>query len=162
MNFEVELHIWQKNLDYEMLCHFSLSLFNCFLVFCPPKFPTQNNIRIPILYKFACSSFSYTCIKPYRSIIGANQILSSNNRTIRESFIRAKYIDKAFVSKLPGPKASSKVKGWSVKRRPKRSPSRDVTNSQENSEEDSDLTSGIMEGIEWPWPHNLSLNVAVV
>ncbi|XP_022340712.2 arf-GAP with coiled-coil, ANK repeat and PH domain-containing protein 2-like isoform X1 [Crassostrea virginica] len=68
------------------------------------------------------------------------------NRTIRESFIRAKYIDKAFVSKLPGPKASSKVKGWSVKRRPKRSPSRDVTNSQENSEEDSDLTSGIMEG----------------
>ncbi|XP_048766757.1 arf-GAP with coiled-coil, ANK repeat and PH domain-containing protein 2-like isoform X3 [Ostrea edulis] len=67
------------------------------------------------------------------------------NRSIRESFIRAKYLDKAFVSKLPGPKSSNKVKGWSVRRKPKRSPSRDVAESQDNSEEDSDLTSGIME-----------------
>lgn len=71
----------------------------------------------------------------------------SLNRSIRESFIRAKYLDKAFVSKLPGPKSSNKVKGWSVRRKPKRSPSRDVAESQDNSEEDSDLTSGIMEGM---------------
>ncbi|XP_062590479.1 arf-GAP with coiled-coil, ANK repeat and PH domain-containing protein 2-like isoform X2 [Saccostrea cucullata] len=69
------------------------------------------------------------------------------NRSIRESFIRAKYLDKAFVSKLPGPKSSNKVKGWSVRRKPKRSPSRDVANSHDNSEEDSDLTSGIMEAV---------------
>ncbi|XP_061163499.1 arf-GAP with coiled-coil, ANK repeat and PH domain-containing protein 2-like isoform X2 [Saccostrea echinata] len=69
------------------------------------------------------------------------------NRSIRESFIRAKYLDKAFVSKLPGPKSSNKVKGWSVRRKPKRSPSRDVANSHDNSEEESDLTSGIMEAV---------------
>lgn len=67
------------------------------------------------------------------------------SRSIRESFIRAKYIDKAFISKLPGPKSASKAKGWSVKRKPKRSPSKDVASSQDNSDEEADLTSGIME-----------------
>lgn len=90
----------------------------------------------------------YSYIHPLWYINIYSQILLHfNNRSIRESFIRAKYIDKAFVSKLPGPKSASKAKGWSVKRKPKRSPSKDVASSQDNSDEEADLTSGIMEGM---------------
>ena len=69
-------------------------------------------------------------------------------RTLREAFIRAKYVDKAFVVKLPGPKTSgnTKMKGWSVRKKTKRIPSRSGSHDESQNDVESDLTSGIMEG----------------
>lgn len=66
-------------------------------------------------------------------------------RSIRESWIKAKYVQKAFVMKLPGPKttAGKKIRGWSVKKKLRRSPEK-VTGDQ--SDNDLDVTSGLMEG----------------
>eukprot|EP00106_Octopus_bimaculoides_P014605 XP_014782047.1 PREDICTED: arf-GAP with coiled-coil, ANK repeat and PH domain-containing protein 2-like [Octopus bimaculoides] len=49
-------------------------------------------------------------------------------RGIREAWIRSKYIQKAFVSKLPGFKdnSSEKIQSWSVRKRTKRSPGRSL------------------------------------
>lgn len=69
------------------------------------------------------------------------------NRTVRESWIRSKYITKAFVSKLPGPKLSeSKVKGWRVKKKTRRSPAR-TNMTEEGLSPDSDVTSGLLEAV---------------
>lgn len=68
-------------------------------------------------------------------------------RSIRENWIRAKYVDKAFVVRLPGPKAASRVRGWSVKRKTKRSsPIRSPNKEEPQSDLESDVTSGLMEG----------------
>ena len=70
-------------------------------------------------------------------------------RTVRENWIKAKYIQKSFVSQLPGPKSSdSKIKGWRVKKKTRRSPGRtlDPGEEGEKSSPDSDVTSGLLEG----------------
>ncbi|XP_033763338.1 arf-GAP with coiled-coil, ANK repeat and PH domain-containing protein 2-like isoform X2 [Pecten maximus] len=68
-------------------------------------------------------------------------------RSVRENWIRAKYVDKAFVMKLPGPKVVSRARGWSVKRKTKRpSPSRSLNKDESHSDLESDVTSGLMEG----------------
>ncbi|KAL4221052.1 ArfGAP with coiled-coil [Mactra antiquata] len=69
---------------------------------------------------------------------------------VREAWIRAKYVEKRFVSKLPGPKSEGKMKGWRVKKKTRRSPGR-TTESEENqsskSSPDSDVTSGLLEAV---------------
>ena len=46
------------------------------------------------------------------------------SRSIREGWIRAKYVDKAFVKKLPGVTRSNKLSKWSVRKKTRRSPAR--------------------------------------
>ncbi|OWF46700.1 arf-GAP with coiled-coil, ANK repeat and PH domain-containing protein 2-like isoform X2 [Mizuhopecten yessoensis] len=67
-------------------------------------------------------------------------------RSVRENWVRSKYVDKAFVMKLPGPKVASRARGWSVKRKTKRpSPSRSLNKDESHSDLESDVTSGLME-----------------
>ncbi|GFR62463.1 ARF-GAP with coiled-coil, ANK repeat and PH domain-containing protein 2 [Elysia marginata] len=47
-----------------------------------------------------------------------------SNRSVRESWIRAKYVDKAFVKKLPGVTRANKLSKWSVRKKSRRSPAR--------------------------------------
>ena len=73
-------------------------------------------------------------------------------RCVREAWIRAKYVDKAFVSRLPGPKnqTGNKIRSWSVRKKTKKLQHMIV---KEDSKEDvvsqsdsDDVTSGLMEG----------------
>ncbi|XP_052081434.1 arf-GAP with coiled-coil, ANK repeat and PH domain-containing protein 2-like isoform X2 [Mytilus californianus] len=75
----------------------------------------------------------------------ATRATAECKRSIRESWIKAKYVQKAFVMKLPGPKttAGKKIRGWSVKKKLRRSPDK-VTGDQSDNE--LDVTSGLMEG----------------
>ncbi|XP_055958090.1 arf-GAP with coiled-coil, ANK repeat and PH domain-containing protein 2 isoform X2 [Patella vulgata] len=71
-----------------------------------------------------------------------------SNRNIREAWIRAKYVKKAFVNKLPGAKSPSgeRIRSWSVKKKIRKS----VTTTKQNSREDSeseDVASGLMEAV---------------
>ena len=73
-------------------------------------------------------------------------------RPVREAWIKAKYVEKKFVSKLPGTKSEGRVKGWRVKKKTRRSPGRttaseDSQTGSSKSSPDSDLTSGLLEGI---------------
>ena len=73
-------------------------------------------------------------------------------RSIREAWIRSKYIQKAFVSKLPGIKGSgtSKIQSWSVRKRTKRSPGRlyiKDDNSPSEADEKLENTSDLMKGM---------------
>ncbi|XP_036369185.1 arf-GAP with coiled-coil, ANK repeat and PH domain-containing protein 2-like isoform X5 [Octopus sinensis] len=75
-------------------------------------------------------------------------------RGIREAWIRSKYIQKAFVSKLPGFKdnSSEKIQSWSVRKRTKRSPGRSLikddnlstTQPSEKLENSSDLMKAVL------------------
>ncbi|KAK3583409.1 hypothetical protein CHS0354_040376 [Potamilus streckersoni] len=68
------------------------------------------------------------------------------NRTVREAWIRAKYVQKAFVNKLPSPKSSSsgtKAKGWIVKKKCRKSPSRSASK-DEFAPSDTDVTSAVL------------------
>ncbi|KAK3738015.1 hypothetical protein RRG08_066816 [Elysia crispata] len=47
-----------------------------------------------------------------------------SNRAVREGWIRAKYVDKAFVKKLPGVTRANKLNKWSVRKKSRRSPAR--------------------------------------
>ena len=76
-------------------------------------------------------------------------------RIQREAWITAKYLKRAFVSKLPEVKTKSssggnRIRSWSVRKKTRRSPARalDKGNSKEElSPSDSDdVTSGLMEG----------------
>ncbi|KAJ8320218.1 hypothetical protein KUTeg_001805 [Tegillarca granosa] len=60
---------------------------------------------------------------------------------------RAKYVQKAFVSKLPSPRLSTgnKLKGWTVKKKSRRSPGRTASKDDSQSDNESDVTSGLME-----------------
>lgn len=72
------------------------------------------------------------------------------NRSVREAWIRSKYIQKAFVSKLPGMKGSSKIQSWSVRKRTKRSPGRFFMkddNSPSDVEEKLENTSDLMKAV---------------
>ena len=82
-------------------------------------------------------------------------VFSAPFRIQREAWITAKYLKRAFVSKLPEVKTSSgsgsnRIKSWSVRKKTRRSPARalDKGNSKEElSPSDSDdVTSGLMEG----------------
>ncbi|XP_041377230.1 arf-GAP with coiled-coil, ANK repeat and PH domain-containing protein 2-like isoform X2 [Gigantopelta aegis] len=75
------------------------------------------------------------------------------NRCVREAWIRAKYVDKSFVSRLPGPKnqTGNKIRSWSVRKKTKKSLQSIV---KEDSKEDvisqsdsDDVTSGLMEAV---------------
>ena len=74
----------------------------------------------------------------------------NNYRAVREAWIKAKYINKEFVSKLPGPKSSDgRVRGWRVKKKTRRSPGRTFDKDDDDeskSSPDSDVTSGLLEG----------------
>ncbi|KAK3104353.1 hypothetical protein FSP39_000124 [Pinctada imbricata] len=74
---------------------------------------------------------------------------AESKRSVREAFIRAKYVDKAFVIRLPGPKApsGSKIKGWSVRKKTKRVISRSGSRDESHNDSETDLTSGIMEAV---------------
>ncbi|XP_060603418.1 arf-GAP with coiled-coil, ANK repeat and PH domain-containing protein 2-like isoform X2 [Ruditapes philippinarum] len=69
---------------------------------------------------------------------------------VREAWIKAKYVQKKFVSKLPGTKSSEgRVKGWRVKKKTRRSPGRTLASEDSQagsakSSPDSDLTSAVM------------------
>jgi len=76
-------------------------------------------------------------------------------RAIKEAWIKAKYVEKKFVSKLRS-STDSEIKGWRVKKKTRRSPgpSSSPQKSGEKSGEkslpdspDSDVTSGLLEGI---------------
>jgi Arf-GAP/coiled-coil/ANK repeat/PH domain-containing protein len=87
------------------------------------------------------------------------------NRVVREAWIRAKYVQKAFIKKLPGINKTNSLKKWSVRKKIKRSTGRKMKRDQ-SQESDSkstdstsikkgdsaslsdseDLTSGLMEG----------------
>ncbi|XP_046563022.1 arf-GAP with coiled-coil, ANK repeat and PH domain-containing protein 2-like isoform X5 [Haliotis rubra] len=80
----------------------------------------------------------------------AKRATPESNRTIREAWIRAKYVQKAFVNHLPDTKttAGNKIRSWSVRKKTRKSPARSAT--KEDSKEDSvsdseDVTSGLME-----------------
>ena len=68
------------------------------------------------------------------------------SRTIRETWIKAKYVQKLFVAKLPGPKTTTgkKLRGWSVKKKSRRSPSKSTGDQSDN---DLYVTSGLMEAV---------------
>ncbi|RUS76306.1 hypothetical protein EGW08_015930 [Elysia chlorotica] len=44
-----------------------------------------------------------------------------SNRSVRENWIRSKYVDKAFVKKLPGVTRANKLSKWSVRKKSRRS-----------------------------------------
>lgn len=85
-----------------------------------------------------------------------------SNRTVRENWIRAKYVQKAFIKKLPGVNKSNMFRKWSVRKKTRRSPARSLIKSSYTepsfkdslssqggdslSHSDPDLTSGLMEG----------------
>ncbi|CAL1530470.1 unnamed protein product [Lymnaea stagnalis] len=85
-----------------------------------------------------------------------------SNRSVRENWIRAKYVQKAFIKPLPGVNKSNMARKWSVRKKTRRSPARSLIKSSytESSLKDSlgskggdslshsdpDLTSGLMEG----------------
>jgi hypothetical protein len=74
-----------------------------------------------------------------------SNLVSLYFRTIRETWIKAKYVQKLFVAKLPGPKTTTgkKLRGWSVKKKSRRSPSKSTGDQSDN---DLYVTSGLMEG----------------
>ncbi|XP_052284060.1 arf-GAP with coiled-coil, ANK repeat and PH domain-containing protein 2-like isoform X3 [Dreissena polymorpha] len=83
---------------------------------------------------------SFTCPTP------------ESNRNIKETWIKAKYVQRLFVSKLQSlksPNQDTQIKGWRVKRKTRRSTSKepDRGNSGENSSPDSDVTSGLLEAV---------------
>ncbi|GFN91782.1 ARF-GAP with coiled-coil, ank repeat and ph domain-containing protein 2 [Plakobranchus ocellatus] len=47
-----------------------------------------------------------------------------SNRAVREGWIRAKYVDRAFVKKLPSITRANKLSKWSVRKKVRRSPAR--------------------------------------
>ncbi|WAR15204.1 ACAP2-like protein [Mya arenaria] len=67
-----------------------------------------------------------------------------SDRNIKEAWIKAKYVQKQFVSKLQPPKSSSnpdsKVKGWRVKKKTRKSPAREIKgdNSKQEGKDNSD------------------------
>ncbi|KAL5013373.1 hypothetical protein ScPMuIL_007643 [Solemya velum] len=69
--------------------------------------------------------------------------------SIREAWIKAKYVQKAFVTNLPELKttAGRRLRGWSVKRKSRRSPGRTLSKDDSPSDPDSDVTSGLMEAV---------------
>ncbi|XP_071109531.1 arf-GAP with coiled-coil, ANK repeat and PH domain-containing protein 2-like isoform X2 [Haliotis cracherodii] len=82
----------------------------------------------------------------------AKRATAESNRTIREAWIRAKYVQKAFVNHLPDTKttAGNKIRSWSVRKKTRKSPARSAA--KEDSKEDSvsdseDVTSGLMEAV---------------
>lgn len=73
-------------------------------------------------------------------------------RSVKEAWIKAKYVEKRFVSKLLSVKSSSdtEVKGWRVKKKTRRSPGPASSKQGEQLSPDSpesDVTSGLLEGI---------------
>ncbi|BFZ23577.1 hypothetical protein BsWGS_26617 [Bradybaena similaris] len=88
------------------------------------------------------------------------------NRVAREAWIRAKYVQKAFIKKLPGVNKTNSLRKWSVRKKFRHSPARKLkkdqpedtntlsTDSSSARKEDTssvsdseDLTSGLMEAV---------------
>lgn len=81
---------------------------------------------------------------------------------MRESWIRAKYVQKAFIKKLPGINKSNNLRKWSVRKKIRHRPAQKLKKNQEDESEKSldsdaskkgdslsdseDLTSGFLEG----------------
>ncbi|XP_012942189.1 arf-GAP with coiled-coil, ANK repeat and PH domain-containing protein 2 [Aplysia californica] len=86
------------------------------------------------------------------------------NRVVRESWIRAKYVQKAFIKQLPGVNKGNKLRQWSVRKKTRGSPARllkkhslEETSASKDSlssrggdslspSDSDDLTSGLLEG----------------
>ncbi|XP_064611026.1 arf-GAP with coiled-coil, ANK repeat and PH domain-containing protein 2-like isoform X2 [Liolophura sinensis] len=83
----------------------------------------------------------------------ATRATSDCKRSVREAWIKAKYVQKAFVSKLPGPSDNRspegrRIRGWSVCRKTRRSPARSLSKETSESEDDKlDVTSGLLEAV---------------
>ncbi|ESO91406.1 hypothetical protein LOTGIDRAFT_153844 [Lottia gigantea] len=80
----------------------------------------------------------------------AVQATPDSKRNVREAWIKAKYITKSFVNKLPGPKSPSgeRIKSWSVKKKVRKSMLPSSKPSSQDDSESEDVVSGLMEDLD--------------